>query len=128
MYGHPRISKAPAAVAAFEILAEHIRRVAEAGRLRVPEDRAAALFHAAGSGTTLTLIATPEDRRDPELSHAAREAILAAIITDAPAVDDAGPVAAAVTLRAVLPETDALTEPERGLMREWLDRIADPAR
>jgi hypothetical protein len=35
-----------------------------------------------------------------------------------------GPVAAAVTLRAVLPQTDALTAPERGLMQEWLDRIA----
>jgi hypothetical protein len=29
---------------------------------------------------------------------------------------------------AVLPQTDALTEPERGLMREWLDRIAGTAR
>lgn len=126
MYGQPSAS-APAAVAAYEILARHIRRIAEAGRLRVPEDRAAALVHAAGRGTTLTLIATPEGQRDPELSHAAREAILAAITTDTPATGDDGPVAAAVTLRAVLPKTDALTEPERGLMREWLDRIADPA-
>jgi AcrR family transcriptional regulator len=123
MYGQPRAS-APAAVAAYEILGKLIRRIAEAGRLRVPEDRAAALVHAAGSGTTLTLIATPEDRRDPELSHTAREAIIAAITTDTPATEDMGPVAAAVTLRAVLPKTDALTEPERGLMREWLDRIA----
>lgn len=114
----------PAAVAAFDILAKLIRRIAEAGRLRVPEDRAAALVHAAGSGTTLTLIATPEDRRDPELSHAAREAIIAAITTDTPATETDGPVAAAVTLRAVLPRTDVLTEPERGLMLEWLDRIA----
>ncbi|WP_268814571.1 hypothetical protein [Streptomyces olivochromogenes] len=39
-----------------------------------------------------------------------------------------GPVAAAVTLRAVLPQTDALTAPERGLMEQWLNRIADPGR
>ncbi|WP_055490873.1 TetR/AcrR family transcriptional regulator [Streptomyces sp. TP-A0356] len=128
MYGRYRPgAPSPAALAAFDVLAQHIRRIAEAGRLRMPEDRAAALVHAAGCGTTLTLIATPEDRRDPELSSTAREAVIAAITTDAPAATP-GPVAAAVTLRAVLPQTDALTAPERGLMREWLDRIADRPR
>lgn len=126
MYCSPG-QRSPAAVAAFEILAGHIRRIAEAGRLRVPEDRAAALVHAAGSGTTLTLIATPADLRDPELSSTAREAVLAAIVTDAPAAEATGPVAAAVTLRAVLPLTGALTAAEAALMREWLDRIAGAA-
>jgi len=115
----------PAARAAFEILATRVRRIAEAGRLRVPEERAVALVHAAGHGTTLTLIATPPERRDPELSVTAREAVLAAITTEVPATEAPGPVTAAVTLRAVLPETGALTEPERALMREWLDRIAN---
>jgi hypothetical protein len=96
--------------------------------MRVPDDRAAALVHAAGSGTTLTLIATPEDRRNPELSPTAREALIRAITTDAPVAPVPGPAAAAVTLRSLLPQTDALTASERGLMREWLDRIADPAR
>jgi hypothetical protein len=36
-------------------------------------------------------------------------------------------VTAAVTLRAVLPQTTALTDPEQRLLEEWLDRIADPA-
>jgi AcrR family transcriptional regulator len=129
MYGRYRPGEtSPAAAAAFEILAKHIRRIAEAGRLRVPEDRAAALVHAAGSGTTLTLIATSEDRRDPELSRTAREAVIAAITTDAPAAAGPGAVAAAVTLRALLPQTNALTAAERDLMQEWLDRIASPAR
>ncbi|MEE4595883.1 TetR/AcrR family transcriptional regulator [Streptomyces sp. DSM 41524] len=127
MYGghRPGVSS-PAAVTAFEILARLIRRIAEAGRLAIPEERAAALIHAAGCGTTFTLIATPEDRRDPELSRTAREAAIAAITTDAPAATEPGPVAAAVTLRAALPRADALTAAERGLLREWLDRIADP--
>jgi AcrR family transcriptional regulator len=130
MYGQPRPGTAPspAAFAAFEILAKHIRRIAEAGRLRVPEYRAAALVHAAGCGTTLTLIATPADHRDPQLSPAAREAVIAAITTDAPATPAPGPAAAAITLRATLPQTDALTPAERGLMQEWLARIAKPAR
>jgi AcrR family transcriptional regulator len=118
-------SPSPAAVAAYDILAKHIHRIAEAGRLAIPEARAVMLVHAAGSGTTLTLIGTPDKDRDPELSPTAREAIIAAITTGAPAAEDPGPVAAAITLRAVLPRTDALTSPERGLMREWLDRIAD---
>jgi len=102
MYGDPRpgASPAPAALAAAEVLAGHIRRIAEAGRLRVSEERAAQLVHAAGCGTTLTLIARPENGRDPALSEMAREAVIAAITTDAPAPAPPGPVSAAVALRA----------------------------
>ena len=55
------------------------------GRLRVDEERAAQLVHAVGVGTVLRLIATPEDRRDLTVSDLAREAVIAAIITDTPA-------------------------------------------
>lgn len=124
IYGDPRPgTPSPAAVAAAAILAGHIRRIAEVGRLRVGEERAAQLVHAAGSGTTLTLIALPEGRRDPALSDMAREALIAAITTDAPAPSAPGPVAAAVALRALLPQTSALTVHERELLQEWLDRI-----
>ena len=128
MYGAPHHgSTSPAAVAAFEILAEHIGRVARAGRLKVSEELAARLVHAAGSGTTLALIALPEDARDLGLSHLAREAVIAAITTEAPVTASAGPVGAAVALRALLPETAVLTAGERTLMHEWLDRIAGDA-
>ena len=124
MYGEPRPGHVPpAARRAAEVLAQHVRRIAEAGRLRVGEERAAQLIHAAGSGTTLTLIALPPDRRDPALSELAREAVIAAITTDAPAHVAPGPVGAAAALRAVLPQTDALTGPERALLHEWLDRV-----
>lgn len=125
MYGEPRPgTSSPAAVAAAEVLAGHIGRIAEAGRLRVSEELAGHLVHAAGSGTTLTLIAMPEDRRDLALSGTAREAVIAAITTEAPAAAAPGPVSAAVALRAVLPQTSALTTQERGMLQEWLDRIA----
>jgi AcrR family transcriptional regulator len=124
MYGEPRPGHVPpAARRAAEVLARHVRRIAEAGRLRVGEERAAQLIHAAGSGTTLTLIALPPDRRDPALSELAREAVIAAITSDAPARVAPGPVGAAAALRAVLPQTDALTGPERALLHEWLDRV-----
>lgn len=58
----------------------------------------------------------------PEL---AREAVIAAITTDAPARSASGPITSAVALRAVLPQTEALSERERGLLQEWLDGIAD---
>lgn len=127
MYGEPRPDASPpAAAAAAAVLALHIRRIAQAGRLRVSEDHAAHLVHAAGCGTTLTLIAMPADRRDSALSHTAREAVIATITTDAAAPAEPGPVAAAVTLRAVLPQTTTLTVHERGLLSEWLDRIIGP--
>ncbi len=124
IYGDPRPGVSPpAAVAAADILAGHIHRIAGAGRLRVGEERAAQLVHAAGSGTILTLIGLPEDRRDLALSHLARDAVIAAITTDAPAAADPGPAGAAIALRAVLSQTSALSAHERGLLEEWLDRI-----
>ncbi len=126
MYGEPPLGgpPPPAAVAGMEVLDERIRRIAEAGRLRVPQDRATALVHAAGSGTTLTLIATPPDQRDPDLSELAREAVIAAITADAPAGAASGPVAAAVALRARLSEVETLSPAEQALLADWLDRIA----
>ena len=92
MYGEPRPGAAPppAAAAAAGILTTHIRRIAEA-RLRVGEERAAQLVHAAGSGTALSLIALPEDRRDLALSDLAREAVIAAITTGTAAPRTARP-------------------------------------
>lgn len=125
MYGRPRTGAAESAagVAGFRVLVGHIGRIAEAGRLRVAEGLAAALVHAAGSGVTLSLIATPEDERDPALSTAAREAVIAAISTDRPVARKPGPVSAAAALRAALPRIDALTAGESALMGELLDRI-----
>ncbi|GJF30517.1 TetR family transcriptional regulator [Kitasatospora sp. NE20-6] len=131
MYGEPRPGGAasPAAAAAFAHLSSYIRSVAQAGRLRVGEERAARLVQAAGSGTALALIATAEDQRDLTLSDLAREAVIAAITTGpptegSPGQEPPGPAGAAVTLRAVLPQTSALTANERGLLEDWLDRIA----
>ena len=113
----------PAAATAAEILAGVIRRIAEAGRLRVSEVHAAQIAHAAARGTTLTLISMPPERRDLAVSTMAREAAIAAITTDSPLPEGTGPVCAAVALRAVLPQISVLSAPERVLLEEWLDRI-----
>ena len=126
MYGEPRAGDTPPAAAdAKRVLGSLIHRIAEVARLRIGEEHATGLVQAAGRGTTLTLIDLPAEDRDLELSDIAREAVLAAIISDAPTAHEPGPISAAVALRAVLPQTSALTDHERGLMDEWLDRITD---
>lgn len=125
MYGDPRPGvRSRAGEAAEQILKDHIRRVALAGRLRVSEGMAADLVHASGRGTVLSLLGMPEDRRDPGLGEAAREAVIASITTGSPALDSPGPAAAAIALRAVLPDATVLTGGERRLLEEWLDRLA----
>ena len=115
-------SRSPAVDAGIEVLRARIHRVALAGRLRMPEERAVLLFHAAGTGTILTLLGQPEDARDPGLSAAAREATLAAMVGEAPA--EPGPRGAALALRAWLDAAEVLSPGERHLMAELLDRIA----
>ncbi|BCJ52528.1 TetR family transcriptional regulator [Actinoplanes sp. NBRC 14428] len=124
IYGEPQPgAESPAARAAADILAGQVRRIAEAGRLRVSEERAAHLIHSAGAGITFELIGLPPERRDPELSRLARESIIAAVTTDAPAGAD-GVVGPVVALRAALPRLDALSAGEKALLREWLDRLS----
>lgn len=115
----------PAVVAGMAVLRERVRRVARAGRLCVPEDRAVALIHAAGTGTVATLLAIPENDRDPELSAVAREAVVAALVGDRDDGRGDNPAALAVGLRAHLETTDALSPGERLLLCELLDRLAD---
>jgi len=125
MYAEPRPGvKSPAAEMSYRLLKEHIQRVAAVGRLRFSEERAADLFHASGCGTVLTLLAKAEEHRDMALSEIAREAAIAAITTDAPAFEKSGAPAAAVALRAVLPGVQSLSDGERSLLTEWLNRLA----
>lgn len=131
MYGDPRPGAQTAADReSFEILVGMVRRIAEAGRLRVGVERAARMVRAASSGVVLTLIAAEREDRDPALSDETREAILAAITTDAAletgqSGHDQIP-SRAVALKAVLPETPAGFMPSEGaLLSDWLDRLAD---
>ena|SRR5690606_1848244 len=125
----PEGRRSPAERQALEALQKIIHRIAEAGRLAMPEDLAAQLLHAAGSGIVLSLIATPEPERDPQLPVLAREAAISAITTDTEPQDSDQPTvtSAAITLRAALPKIDRLTDGERLLMAELLDKIARSA-
>ncbi len=133
IYGnHATGGDAPAVREGFTSLLTLVSRVAEAGRLRVSVPHAAELIAAAGQGVTLSLIAKPPEARDPRLSAALCEAVIAAIATaptpasPAQLIPGPGRVAArAVALRAVLAEAPAALSPaERRLLDEWLDRLS----
>lgn len=114
-----------AATRGLRVLEQRVHRVAAAGRLRVPEERAVALVRAAGVGAVhLLLGAAPEDR-DPGLADDLREAVLDRILTDrpGPAHEDGERAGVVHAFRAVVPELEGLTEAERTLLAQWMERV-----
>jgi AcrR family transcriptional regulator len=124
MYGEPRPGRTPpAAAAAFTVLQARIHSIAASGRLRVSERLAADMVHAAGCGTVMTLLATPPAQRTPDLSDAMFDALVAAITIAGPAPRTTGPIPVANALRAELPGLTMLSDGERHVLAEWLDRV-----
>lgn len=113
-----------ASLAGLAVLRERVGLIARAGRLRVPEERAVALIHAAGVGTVTTLLATSADQRDPELAVLTLDAVLGVLVSTDLETQARAPASLAIGLRAHLDEATALSPGERLLMRELLHRIA----
>lgn len=130
MYAQPKPqAQSPAGRQSFEMLREHVQRVAAAGRLRVSVTRACALYHAAAVGLVLSLLASLPEDRDLSLSTAVRENALNGITTDA--VNDLDPTVTTTAnqLRVLLASTNeamsAFTSAERLLLLEWLTRLTE---
>lgn len=123
--GPGRVASSPAARSGLTVLRARVHRIAETGRLRVSEDRAVGLIHAAGVGVVTTLLAVPADRRDSGLADEAFHAVMNRILADAPDHPIGDTMAAVVAFRAMVPALDMLSEPERQLMSEWLDRTVE---
>lgn len=117
-----RLQRSAATTAGTEVLRARVARVAAAGLLRVSEARAVDMIHAAGTGAALALLNQPEERRDPDLTEALLDAVLGEILTSAPTRLESEPIAVAVAFRAALPQLAALSDAERILLSEWLDR------
>ncbi len=117
-----RVLRSPAAQAGRRILQSRIHRVATTGRLRVSEQHAVELIQAAGTGAIQILLSTPPDHRDPELAPGMFEAVLGQILTDAPDRAKGSSIATAVAFRAMAPQLGMLSNAERLLLAEWLDR------
>lgn len=126
VYGDPsRHADSPTAAAAARVVAQKVHRLAGAGLLRTSEERAVQLLIAAGSGTTLALIATPAADRDPGVSDLARDACVTAITTAGPPAGVPGRVGAAAALRADLSQAVELTSGEKAILAELLDRVVE---
>lgn len=120
-----RNARSPAAAAGLEVLQARVRRVAATGRLRVSEHRAVELIQAAGNGAVLALLSAPAAERKLDLADAMYDAAMQAILTDMPASSSDSTTAAAVAFRTVVPTLPRLTDAERTLMSEWLDRAVE---
>jgi AcrR family transcriptional regulator len=136
LYSAPSVAASVSVIhEGVEVLQGLVARIAEAGRLRVDVAHATDLLHAAGTGVTLTLAATPPEERDPRLSETMREAILTALTVPASAATPNGETNAApaaeqvavhaVALQALLTDAPSVLSPaERQLLSDWLDRLA----
>ncbi|MEP6851625.1 MAG: TetR/AcrR family transcriptional regulator [bacterium] len=126
-----RAVRSPAAQSGKHVLETRVHRLALTGRLQVSEQRAVDLIHAAGTGAVLTLLSTPSEQRDPGLADDLFDAVLRRIVTGAAVpfeLPDNGPVASAVALRAIAPKLDMLSDAERQVLAEWLDRAIEALR
>ncbi|WP_277959770.1 TetR/AcrR family transcriptional regulator [Frigoribacterium faeni] len=122
-YGEPRTgTSSPAADAIDAILRTQIEVAAKDGLLAVPVSDAVNMIRATGVGVVFTLLAMPDGSRDMTLSTRAREATLAAILAEPANRDERD--GTAMQLRHQLADTTALTENERALFGDWLDRLA----
>ncbi|UFS60572.1 TetR/AcrR family transcriptional regulator [Subtercola endophyticus] len=122
-----RVIHSPAARSGREVLEARVHRIALAGRLRVSEPRAVKLIQSAGTGVIQTQLSTPPSERDAGLADDMFEAVLARILTDAPEreANTDTVTAATIAFRAVATKLDALTEAERMLLTDWLDRALE---
>ena len=116
-----RRQSSPATEAGVAVLRSRIRRLAEAGVLRVDEPLALSLVHAAGTGAVLALLGS--QNRDERLAAAMLDAVLWRILDESAVPAGHGNAAtAAVTFATHVPELAGLTAAERALLTEWLDR------
>ncbi|MGW6245492.1 TetR/AcrR family transcriptional regulator [Streptomyces roseolus] len=130
MYSPALAGRPEAAGEAHRMLTAVVERIAAAGRLGVPVERAAQMVMAANVGLALSLLYRPEVNQDPALSDALRDAVVAAVTTPPPAGAPRSESAAspATTLRSRLRQDppSGFTAAEAFLLQEWLGRLEDP--
>jgi AcrR family transcriptional regulator len=123
-----RPGTSPAIDAGIEVLQGLIRGLATAGLLQVSERRALEMIHAAGTGAVQALLETSPERRDPGLADALFNAVLNQITRQRPAVDEpSGTTSITVHFATLVPQLPGLSDAERVLMVEWLDRSIQTA-
>lgn len=117
-----RLARSPATAAGAGVLEARVRRLAQAGLLAVPEPQAVGLIHAAGTGAVLALLHQPAERRDTPLADTMLEAVLRAVLTTVPSRSASHLAPLAIAFRTAVPHLPGLTDGERQLLTEWVDR------
>ncbi|NHC13259.1 TetR/AcrR family transcriptional regulator [Motilibacter deserti] len=117
-----RGAPSPATAAGIDVLRSRVRRLAQRALLKVDEERAVLLIHAAGTGAVLALLDEPAEERDLGLADFMLDAVLARMLVSAPAVADDDVAAVAVTFATVVPDLPGLSSAERMLLSEWVSR------
>jgi AcrR family transcriptional regulator len=118
-----RAETSPAIEAGIAILRRRIHNLATAGLLRVSEQRALGMIHAAGAGAVQALLEASPESRDLPLADALFDAVLGQILEPRSVVDDADSTTSiAVRFATLVPALPGLSSAERSLMAEWLDR------
>ncbi|MBU2667314.1 TetR/AcrR family transcriptional regulator [Actinoplanes bogorensis] len=115
----------------LELLEATLLRCAAAGALATTPHAAARLILPVNIGVALSRIAQPALFDDPGLSHVARDAVFAAVLTEPVVTRAPDPVRAAarqLSAQLALTGTDRLEPAETALLGRWLERIDEPAR
>ncbi|TNM59268.1 TetR/AcrR family transcriptional regulator [Streptomyces sp. NP160] len=119
-----RARRSGVAEAGRRVLQARVHRLALAGLLRVEEARCVDLVQAAGTGVIQTLLSTGPERRDEGLAEAMWAAVMNQVLQ--PSTGSAGTddrlAATLVTFRAIAPDMPGLSQAERALLIEWLNR------
>lgn len=117
-----RPTPTPATERGLDVLRSRVHALAKVGLLRASEQQALQHLRAGSDGAVLTLLTTPPHERAPHLADAVYDAVTSAILADAPARIEHQPLRSAVALRAAAPDLPGLSDIERALLGEWLDR------
>jgi len=118
-----RSRPSPAIEAGIRVLQARIHRMASAGLLVVSEQRALDMFHAAGAGAVQSLLESSSDARDNGLADALFEAVLGATTRPSAVRDElTSTVPIANAFAAIVPDLPGLSDAERLLMSEWIER------
>lgn len=120
--------RSPAVRKGVDVLRQRIGTLADAGVLRVSEQRALEMIHAAGMGVVHALLETPPEERDLGLAEALFEAVLNRIVDPVPMTNKPlNSLSPMVTFAAQIPRMPDLSEAERVLLTEWVRRSIDLA-
>jgi AcrR family transcriptional regulator len=117
-----RSARSPATADGVGVLEGRVARLAAAGLLAVSQSRAVGLIHAAGTGAVFALLHQPAESRDTSLPDTMLESVLRTILSATPAPSISSLAALAVTFRTAIRDLPDLSQAERTLLSEWVDR------